>query len=405
MAVLTPVAVLTSAVLSIRLRMLQQKVQQAEADYRQRAQETIAHVEVVKAFGAESDEVETLSKLQGEHERLVAQRALLSAVANGVMSLTFVGAYLFAFLHGILGIMGGTVTYGTFVAFLSLVSQVQSSLASLGGILPRAASVMASVARVREVAAFEQEAPVRTDAPSGASCPALGIEARDMSFSYGAGGAGGQSQAVLSGLSCSIAPGEIVALMGLSGAGKTTLVRLLLGLLEPTSGTLTLTCDGVPQSCIEARPRVGYVPQGNTLFSGTIRENLQVGNADASDGEIERALADVSALDFVRSLPEGLGTRIGERALGLSEGQAQRISIARVLLRRSGLLLLDEATSALDEATELSIMRSLRERKPRPTCVLITHRREVLPFCDRVLALRSGPDGGGCLVEESVPAS
>ncbi|HJG30355.1 MAG TPA: ABC transporter ATP-binding protein/permease [Collinsella ihuae] len=404
-AVLTPVAVLTSAVLSIRLRMLQQKVQQAEADYRQRAQETIAHVEVVKAFGAESDEAEALSKLQGEHERLVAQRALLSAVANGVMSFTFVGAYLFAFLHGILGIMGGTVTYGTFVAFLSLVSQVQSSLASLGGILPRAASVMASVARVREVAAFEQEAPVRTDVPSGAPSPALGIEARDVSFSYGAGGAGGQGQAVLSGLSCSIAPGEVVALMGLSGAGKTTLVRLLLGLLEPTSGTLALTCDGVPQSCIEARPRVGYVPQGNTLFSGTIRENLQVGNADASDGEIERALADVSALDFVRSLPEGLGTRIGERALGLSEGQAQRISIARALLRRSGLLLLDEATSALDEATELSIMRSLRERTPRPTCVLITHRREVLPFCDRVLALRSGPDGGGCLVEESVPIS
>lgn len=397
-AVLTPVAVLTSAVLSIRLRMLQQQVQQAEADWRQRAQEAIAHMEVVKAFGAQAAEADALAALQGAHAALLGRRARLSAIANGIMSFAFVAAYLYAFLHGIFGIMAGTVTYGTFVAFLSLVSQVQSSLANLGGMLPRAASVMASVARVREVAELEPEQAV-AGAPDAPPVPcALGIEARHLSFSYGSPEGEAGRVPVLRDVSFTVEPGEVVALMGLSGAGKTTLVRLLLGLLEPTSGSLALNHGKDALGCRDARSRMGYVPQGNTLFSGTIRDNLLVGNPQAGDGELERALAEVSALEFVQGLPGGLDTRVGERALGLSEGQAQRIALARALLRPAGLLVLDEATSALDEQTELRVMCALRERSPRPTCLLITHRSEVLPFCDRVFRLL--PDAaGGRLVE------
>ena len=387
--VLTPVAVLTSALVSVRLRMLQQRVQQAEADYRQRAQETISHVEVVKALCAEGSEARALSSRQGEHERLLRRRARLTVVANGVMSLAFVGAYLFAFVHGALGIMAGSVTYGTFAAFLSLVGQVQSSLAGLSGILPRAASVIASAARVRELSELPLEEPASAGEKDREAVIPLGVRARGLTFSYPAA-PGAEAPRVLDGLSLDVAPGEVVAVMGPSGTGKTTLVRLLLGLLEPTAGELSLVRGGRSLAPRECRPSMGYVPQGNTLFSGTIRENLLMGRSDATDEELRRALSMVRALEFVERLPGGLDARVGERALGISEGQAQRIAIARALVRRSGLLILDEATSALDEETELAVMRSLRELEARPTCVVITHRPEVVPLCDRLLRLDEG---------------
>ncbi len=406
--IVTPVAVVTSALVSIRLRILQQRVQQAEADYRQRAQEAIAHVEVVKAMGAEDAEAGALADLQRTHERLLRRRARLSLLANGLMGAAFVAAYLFAFIHGILGIMAGTVSYGTFTAFLTLVSQVQSSLAGLGGILPRAATVVASTARVREVAELAQERR-REPAPesAGRSLPPdggtgrtgesgaepLGVFARGLGFSYAPARPDAPCRQVFRDVDLDIAPGEIVAVMGPSGAGKTTLVRLLLGLLEPTSGEIGFTCGGASLACLDARGRVSYVPQGNTLFSGTIRDNLRMGCAAASDGELEGALAAVCALDFVERLPGGLDARVGERALGISEGQAQRIAIARALVRPAGLLLLDEATSALDEATELAVMRSLRSLPAHPTCIVITHRPEVAPLCDRVVRLRAGEHG------------
>ena len=382
-AVLMPVALLASVLVSLRLRVLQQAVQQAEADYRQRAQEVLSHEAVIKAFEAQRSELAHLSRLQGEHERLVRRRAHLSVVANLVMGVTFTGSYLFAFVHGVLGIADGAVSYGTFVAFLSLVSQVQSSLSGLGGMLPRAASVVASVARVREVADLPQDSKGDRPLLNHLLRP-VGVRAEGVSFSYGMG------REVLRDVSFQIAPGEVVAVMGPSGAGKTTLVRLLLGLVEPTSGSIGLVCDGCVLPCADARGLVSYVPQGNTLFTGTIRENLLMGDVEATDEELRSALAAADALSFVEGLPGGLDARVGERAGGISEGQAQRIAIARALVRPAGLLLLDEATSALDEETELAVMQALRGLSPRPTCVVVTHRRSVVSFCDRVLSLRDG---------------
>lgn len=395
--ILTPVAMLTSAVVSVRLRILQQQVQQAEADYRERAQETIAHIEVVKAFDAQADEARALSDLQRTHEKLLRRRARLSVIANGIMSAAFIAAYLFAFIHGILGIMAGTTSYGTFTAFLTLVSQVQSSLAGLSGVLPRAASVLASTARVREVALLEQEESTAESSADVDGSSALGIRAVDLTFSYGADKGAGIP--VLDGAAFSIEPGEVVALMGPSGRGKTTLVRLLLGLLEPQRGTLELTCEGKPIACAAARSHVGYVPQGNTLFSGTIRDNLLMGNRSATDEELWEALDKACAAEFVRSLPGGLDARIGERGLGISEGQAQRIALARAFTRPAGLLILDEATSALDEETELNVMHLLRSRSPHTTCLVITHRTEVIPFCDRVLEFGEDAESACKLVD------
>lgn len=383
-AALMPVALLASVLVSLRLRVLQQRVQQAEADYRQRAQDVLSHETVVKAFEAQGEELARLSRLQGKHERLVRRRARLSVVANLVMGLTFTGSYLFAFVHGVLGIADGTVSYGTFVAFLSLVSQVQSSLSGLGGMLPRAASVVASVARVREVADLPQDDPKGSRQLLDRLPLPVGVRAQGVSFTYGMG------REVLRGVSFQIVPGEVVAVMGPSGAGKTTLVRLLLGLVDPTGGSIDLTCGNREISCCEAKCLVSYVPQGNTLLSGTIRENLLMGGAEATDDELCGALAAADALSFVEGFPGGLDARVGERAGGISEGQAQRIAIARALVRPAGLLLLDEATSALDEDTELSVMRALRGLSPRPTCVVVTHRRSVVSFCDRVFLLREG---------------
>lgn len=387
-AVLMPVALLASVLVSLRLRVLQQRVQQAEADYRQRTQEVLSHVAVVKAFEAEKDELSRLARLQGEHARLVRRRARLSVGANLVMGATFTGSYLFAFVHGVLGIAGGAVSYGTFVAFLSLVSQVQNSLSGLGGMLPRAASVVASVARVREVADLPQDGQGTLREPAGERRPVpaspVGVRAEGLAFSYGAG------REVLSDVSFRVAPGEVVAVMGPSGAGKTTLVRLLQGLVDPTRGSVELLCADGARPCSASRDLVSYVPQGNTLFSGTIRENLLMGNAGATEDELRSALAAADALGFVDALTDGLDARVGERAGGISEGQAQRIAIARALVRPAGLLILDEATSALDEDTELAVMRAIRALEPRPTCLVITHRRSVLSFCDRAFSLAKG---------------
>lgn len=398
-AVLTPVALAASALVSMRLRVIQQQVQQAEADYRQRAQEVLAHEAVVKAFQAEKHEAELLARLQAAHARLLRRRAQLSVMASLVMGAAFTGSYLYAFVHGVLGIMAGTVSYGTFVAFLSLVGQVQSSLANLGGMLPRAASVVASVARVREVAQLPQEdggsdmgntanAAAGASADGESSLFAVGVRARGLTFAYDVR----FSRPVIDNATFDIGSGQIAAVMGSSGAGKTTLVRLLLGLVEPTAGSLQLLPGGggPPVPCARARSLVSYVPQGNTLLTGTIRDNLLVGMPGASERELRDALAAASALDFVDGLPDGMDTRIGERARGLSEGQAQRIAIARALVRPAGLLLLDEATSALDEDTELAVMQALRANPARPTCVVITHRRSVVPFCDRVFTVRDG---------------
>ena len=213
----------------------------------------------------------------------------------------------------------------------------------------------------------------------------IGVELRDVCFGY-------TKEPVLRGVNLKIRPGEFAAIVGESGIGKTTLIRLLLAFLEAGEGTVDFY-NGAGQrqetgACV--RQFIAYVPQGNTLFSGTVRENLRMGREDATEEELWEALRFSSGEKFVQALPGGLDTVIGERGHGLSEGQAQRIAIARAILRKAPFLILDEATSALDEATEISVLQSLRALQPRPTCLLITHRKGVLKYCDRELCIREG---------------
>jgi ABC-type multidrug transport system fused ATPase/permease subunit len=186
-----------------------------------------------------------------------------------------------------------------------------------------------------------------------------------------------------------INPGEFVAIIGESGIGKTTLIRLIMSFMEANRGRIVYFNDKgeeVPTNA-NIRELISYVPQGNTLFSGTIRENILMGKLDATNDELERALKMAAAYDFVMELPQGIDTKIGERGHGISEGQAQRIAIARALIRNAPFLILDEATSALDPQTELMVLKGIQELTPKPTCLIITHRLSVLPYCDRQIKI------------------
>lgn len=213
----------------------------------------------------------------------------------------------------------------------------------------------------------------------------IGVELKNVTFGY-------TTEPVLQKLNLKIRPGEFTAIVGESGIGKTTLIRILLAFLQAGEGDVDFyNSAGVRQSTgAFVRQFVAYVPQGNTLFSGSVRENLKMGRENASEEELWEALRLASAERFVRALPVGLDTVIGERGLGLSEGQAQRIAIARAFLRRAPFLILDEATSALDEATEIAVLQGLRELRPRPTCLIITHRKGILKYCDREIRILEG---------------
>jgi ABC-type bacteriocin/lantibiotic exporter with double-glycine peptidase domain len=193
-------------------------------------------------------------------------------------------------------------------------------------------------------------------------------------------------------LNATIKPGEIIGLIGPSGEGKTTLIRTLLALLEPDKGSISLVTKDNAEFFVSAETRdwISYVPQGNTLFSGTIEENIKSGSPEATKEAIEAAARDAGAMGFIAELPEGMNSKIGEHGIGLSEGQAQRISIARALLRKAPILILDEATSALDRDTEMHVLTSIHEMKPARTCIVITHRYTALSICSRVLRLKDG---------------
>ena len=212
----------------------------------------------------------------------------------------------------------------------------------------------------------------------------IGVSVKDLTFGY-------NKDIVLQDISFEIHPGEFVAIVGESGIGKTTLIRLLMSFAAPNKGIIEYSDkDGrTMEANADVRRFISYVPQGNTLFSGTIRSNILMGKADASEEELMQAIELSSSQSFINEMEDGLDTVIGEKGLGVSEGQAQRIAIARALIRKSPFIILDEATSALDEVTELKVLGGLRKLTPRPTCLLITHRRSVLQYCDRELKIEN----------------
>ena len=274
-------------------------------------------------------------------------------------------------------------------ALLQLFNKVSSPLSSLAGCYSPIITTLAACERLMELEEMALEEGSGSLDVDNYNNPI--IEFNNVTFGYK------ENSTVLNNISCTINPGETIALVGPSGQGKTTMIKLLLSLLSPNEGSLSISTDNISEKITkDHRNLISYIPQGNTLFSGTVKENITYGNIDATYEEIKKACINACAFDFISELDDKFDTVLGEKGFGLSEGQAQRISIARSFLRTRPILILDEATSALDAKTEISVLKSIKNLEHKPTCIIITHRPGALAICDRILRLENGN-----LIEES----
>jgi ABC-type multidrug transport system fused ATPase/permease subunit len=372
--VMAPVAALVCFFLGRKLKNFQKKVQEAEAEYNSFIQESFSNLLVVKSFTNEEYVLNRLTRLRDKCFYWIYKRSRMNIASTAVMSLAFNLGYLCAFVYGAVKLADNTITFGTLTVFITLVNRIQAPVLSLAHSVPAIVSIFASSERIVEIQKIDQEEKPQQHI----AAQKVGININEMTFGY-------NDETLLDNISVSIRPGEIIAIIGRSGIGKTTLIRLILSFVKSIKGSIEFFNESGEKESASAGARefIAYVPQGNTLFSGTIRENIMMGRTDAAEEEVIDALKMSQAYDFVRDLPNGLDTVIGERGYGISEGQAQRIAIARALIRKAPVIIFDEATSSLDELTELAVLKAIRKLEYSPTCIMITHRRSVLNYCDR----------------------
>ena len=373
-----PVAAVSSWWFGRKLKRLQVKVQESEAAYRSFLQESLANLLIVKAFANEEYSTQRLTQLREERFGWAYRRTKMGLISSTAMSMSFQVGYIVAFAYGAIQISRKAITYGTMSVFLTLVNRVQAPVMGLAQQIPRVVSILASAGRIMEL----QELPLEEKEEEPLAVVQAGVDVSGLTFGY-------TQDNVLENVSLHIAPGEFVAVIGESGIGKTTLIRIIMSFMSNIQGSVTFYNEkGETQKANAAtRNFIAYVPQGNTLFSGTVRENIRMGNLNATEEEMNEALKLAAAYDFVQELPKGIDTVIGERGHGLSEGQAQRIAIARAFVKKAPFLILDEATSSLDEATEQEVIRGLQRLTPRPTCLVITHRKSILKYCNREIKI------------------
>lgn len=344
--------------------------------------ETFYNFDTIKSFGV----MEHYSKgLRGWQERFKQTNLaynLFTIKTNIGMSVLSAGVSFLAFGYCLFRLWTGDILYGTMTLFLEQRSKLSNQFSNLVRIIPGMLNSAVSARRIRELVELPREVhmPEQSERMRQAAQHGFTVQLEHVNFAYI------QEYRVLTDSNFIASPGEIVALVGPSGEGKTTMLRMILGLLHPNQGTAQLvTQDGetVPIHA-DTRRYFSYVPQGNTLMSGTIADNLRVVKEDATEEEIKQALETACAWEFVQKMPDGIHSLLGTRGRGVSEGQAQRISIARAVLRDAPILLLDEATSALDVATERQVLRNIMHRHPNKTCIVTTHRPSVLNLCQRI---------------------
>jgi ATP-binding cassette subfamily C protein len=378
---LTPLLVLLSKHCSRKLKILYISLQQIEAKCRSKVHESIQNIIIVKSFCLEERNTLNIAELQNEKLKLSMKRTHVNIVYNSLLSIGSYAAFFIVFTWGIFNLANGTATYGTMTALLQLIGNIQSPISKLAASLPTMTTALAAIDRLEEIKNLQREDYFDED--SRIIHPDILID--NVSFNYN------KNKSILKNISITIRYGYIIGLIGSSGEGKTTIIRLLLSLIYPTGGHIYLASNNKKVELSPShRAQISYVPQGNTLFSGTIADNLRCGDNNATEVNLIDSLKSAFAWDFVCTLDNGLYTVIGENGLGLSDGQAQRIAIARALLKKSPILILDEATSALDVETELNVLNSIKNLEHRPTTIIITHRPSALDICDRILKLKSG---------------
>lgn len=347
------------------LKRLHKEVQESDGAVRSLFQEQLSGLLMIKVFGAEARSLSSIDKKQKNYFDKNMKKQIASCVLNFGYTMACNAVLLFTFFYAVYGIKEGFLTYGTLTAMMQLANNIQSSVTGLGALLPKIYSAAASGERVNEITDISKESEEKTELNEVSK-----IDFNNISFSYG-------RNDVLKNIGFSVSKGETVAIQGASGIGKSTLLYLLLGIYKCDSGEITISDGEKTEKAGKGTRRFfAFTPQGNGLFSGTIAENIIFARENVTDEEMKNALKISCADEFISALPDGVDTYLGENGVGLSEGQQQRIAIARALLSGAEVLLLDEATSALDEATEKRFIENLRT--VGKTAILITHRKSPL---------------------------
>ena len=377
--VVGPVGLFVGKYVTGKIRGLTLDIRRSDSMLQSHLQESIQHVTLLQTLEHAETSSVSLTGLQTDLYDNEIRRVKFSILSRLIIAFAFQTAHLTAFLWGVYGIAHGTVTYGMMTAFLQLVAQIQRPLLELSSQLPAVIHATASIDRLMDIEAMPQEEvaePVFLDGT-------VGISFRNVSFAFS-----DAERKILDHFSYDFTPGSRTAVVGPTGIGKSTMIRLLLALLRPQEGNIMMYKKGAQSLPVSPATRCNliYVPQGNTLFSGTIRDNLLMGNPEATVQQMEAALY-TAAAEFVFDLPCGLDAQCFESGGGLSEGQAQRIAIARALLRPGAVLLLDEFSSALDAETETALMERLTSRYSDHTMIFITHRDKIIDYCTDVLRL------------------
>lgn len=388
LTVILPFFIISGKIFFRKTQILTRKIRDIESRLQESMQESLQHRILLLTYNSIARTMDAISSLLNARLTFIRKRTNLTVFSRTAVIAGFQSGYLAAFLWGIAGLRNGTISFGIMTAYLQLAGQIQQPLAELARLLPgliQSHTAFTRLDEIQRVPAFCQD-PV--DKPTDNHNP-IGIKFTDVSFTYP-----GSGKTIFENFSHTFLPGSKTAITGETGVGKSTLFRMILGLITPQKGDIELfrTEDGerkdIPAT-VAARNHIVYVPQGNSLLSGTIRRNLRIGKPDATDEEMKEALHSAAA-DFVFDLKSGLDTPCGEHGDGLSEGQAQRIAIARGLLRPGTILLLDEISSSLDESTETLLLQRLAERQSSHTILMVTHRKSVLAYTDSILHLPPG---------------
>ena len=376
---IVPCFLILSKVYVRKMRAITRDIRSTESRVQSILQESIQQRAILKTLERVGTMIEKLEQTQRELRRHVRHRAIFSSSSSTLLSIGFGTGYLVTFLWGVNSLQEESITYGMMISFIQLVGQIQGPFRDMTRFIPVLISTLTASERLMEL----EDHPLEDDANPITFPDGAGVRLKDVSFYYKEGG-----RAILSHFSCDFPKGTTTAILGETGAGKTTLIRLILALLKPTEGQVEMYDEArTEKASPRTRCNLVYVPQGNTLFSGTIRDNLLLGNPDATEQEMREVL-ETACAGFVMNRPDGLDTVCGELGAGLSEGQAQRIAIARALLRKGSVLLLDEATSALDMQTEQQLLRNLSNREAGQTIICVTHRPAVIEYCSQVIEMK-----------------
>lgn len=365
-----------------KFKLLHKEVQLTEGKTRSFMQECVENILVIKSFTSEKPVLNRLDALQRNNFRAKIRRNTISNIAGTGVYVLFTGCYYLTLVWGVFKVGSGIMTFGALTAFLQVFEQVKAPFKNISGIVPQYLSMIASAERLIELENLKEEINTRKVediADIYEKMEYIGLE--KISFAY-------DGEPIFNEASAYIYKGELIGIVGSSGVGKSTLIKLLLGLIKADGGRIYLKA-GNDSLDIDAgmRKLFSYVPQGNMILSGTIRENITFFN-EADEQDVLECIDTACVTDFVSDLPKGLDTVVGERGVGLSEGQIQRIAIARALLSKAPVLLLDEATSALDGETEKKLIGNLKRIKNK-TCIFISHREATIAECDRVLRVEN----------------